>query len=251
MHTPAAATALRSFGARALAFFLHEFRQVLPPTIFFAVGFTIIVFTQQLILAEYEIAFSGYLLAVVMALVVGKAVLVADKMPFLRRFDHAPLIAPILFKTLVYWVFVFIARLLEALVHYLVETGGVSGFGVHLAEHFSWHRFLYVQTWILVLFLLYCTAAEVAALLGDGELARIFFRYRPTELRRTRRERARALARLSALGRRHPAAAFRDPGSPLHAETVALIASLAVDAEATDAPRSGRSEPASRADGPP
>jgi hypothetical protein len=39
--------------------------------------------------------------------VAGKAVLVADKMPFMRRFDGAPLIQPILFKTVVYWAFVF------------------------------------------------------------------------------------------------------------------------------------------------
>lgn len=37
----------------------------------------------------------------------GKAVLVAEKMPFMRRFDGAPLIQPILFKTVVYWAFVF------------------------------------------------------------------------------------------------------------------------------------------------
>jgi hypothetical protein len=220
----------RGLGRRAFAFFLQEFRQVLPPTIFFAVGFNIIVFTQRLILAEYMIEFSGYLVAVVMALVVGKAVLVADKMPFLRIFDHAPLIAPILFKTVVYWLFVFLARLLEALAHYVFETGGLGGFGTHMVEHFSWNRFLFIQTWILVLFLLYCTAAEVAGLLGDGELARIFFRYRPTALRRTRRERARALVRLAALGRRHTAADFRDPDSDVHKETVALIEALASDA---------------------
>jgi hypothetical protein len=238
MHTTATGEAPRSFGARALAFFLHEFRQVVPPTIFFAVGFNLIVFTQRLILAEYMIEFSGYLVAVVMALVVGKAVLVADKMPFLRRFDHSPLIVPILFKTVVYWAFVFIARLLEALVHYLFETGGVLGFGGHVADHFSWNRFLFVQTWILVLFLLYCTAAEISGLLGDGELFRVFFRYHPTELKRTRRQRARALVRLAALGRRHTAADFRDPDSAVHKETVALIEALAKDA--ADQPRPAR-----------
>lgn len=238
MHTPTHGAAPRSTGARVLAFLVHEFRLVLPPTIFFAIGFNIIAFTQHLILAEYMIDVSSYLLAVVTALVVGKAVLVADKMPFLRRFDHSPLIAPILFKTLVYWSFVFIARLLEAFIHYVVDTGGIAGFGAHMVEHFSWNKFLFVQTWILVLFLLYSTAAEVAGLLGDGELFRIFFRYQPTELKKTRRQRARALVRLSALGRRHTAAAFRDPTNPVHIETMALIDALAADASRTP-PRPG------------
>jgi len=34
------------------------------------------------------------------ALVVGKSVLVANAMPFLRRFDTAPIIQPVLFKTI-------------------------------------------------------------------------------------------------------------------------------------------------------
>lgn len=227
MTTTHEAAGHRSFAAKAFALFLHEFRLVLPPTIFFAVGFTLIVFTERLVLAQYMIEFSGYLIAVMMALVVGKAVLVADKTPILRRFDHAPLIVPILYKTFVYWVFVFIARLLEEMVSHTIETGSPIGFIHHIVEEFSWNRFLFVQIWILVLFLLYTTAAEVASLLGDGELGRIFFRYRPTELKRTRRERIRALVRLSDLGRRHGAAELRDPASPAHAEAMRLVTELA------------------------
>jgi hypothetical protein len=48
------------------------------------------------------------MLATTMALVVGKAVLVANVLPFLHRFDTAPLIRPILFKTIVYWAVVFL-----------------------------------------------------------------------------------------------------------------------------------------------
>ena len=70
----------------------HEFRQVLPPTIFFFVGFNFIVFTTNLLVADYAIAVSSFMLATLAALVVGKAVLVANAMPFLRRYDRAPLI---------------------------------------------------------------------------------------------------------------------------------------------------------------
>lgn len=52
------------------------------------------------------------------ALVVGKAVLVANRLPFINHYDRASLIWAILFKTGVYWVFVFLARLLERLVHF-------------------------------------------------------------------------------------------------------------------------------------
>ena len=34
----------------------------------------------------------------------GKAVLVVDNLRFMRRFDGAPLIQPILFKSAIYWL---------------------------------------------------------------------------------------------------------------------------------------------------
>jgi hypothetical protein len=71
------------------------------------------VLTTNLILADYLAAFGNFMLATAAALVVGKAVLVTNALPFLRRYDRAPLIQPILFKTVVYWAVVFIARLLE------------------------------------------------------------------------------------------------------------------------------------------
>ena len=83
---------VQRIGARIL----HEAREALPPTIFFFVGFNFIVFTTNLLLADYAIAVSNFMLATVAALVVGKAVLVANTMPYVRRYDRAPLIQPIL-----------------------------------------------------------------------------------------------------------------------------------------------------------
>jgi hypothetical protein len=94
---------------------LHELREILPPTVFFFFGFNFVVLTTNLILADYLVAFGNVMLATAGALIVGKAVLVTNAMPFLRRYDRAPLIQPILIKTLVYWAIVFLARLLDAL----------------------------------------------------------------------------------------------------------------------------------------
>src|SRR5215471_19718427 len=81
----AAAPAPAGFVHRAGAFFLHEFLEMLPPTIFFFVGFNLIVLTTNLILADYSVAFAGFMLATAAALVVGKSVLVANAMAVLRR----------------------------------------------------------------------------------------------------------------------------------------------------------------------
>src|SRR6516165_10768214 len=86
----AAEPALGSRVRRAGAWFLHELGEIIPPTIFFFIGFNLIVLTTNLILADYALAFGNFMLATAAALVVGKAVLVADEMPFLGRYDRAP-----------------------------------------------------------------------------------------------------------------------------------------------------------------
>ena len=138
----------RRIGARLL----HEVREALPPTIFFFVGFNFIVLTTNLLVAQYLVAVSNFMLATMAALVVGKAVLVANKMPLLRRYDRAPLIQPILFKTAFYWVVVFFARLLERFVHFVFEGNPSADFISYLVTTFSWHRFSAISLWILVLF---------------------------------------------------------------------------------------------------
>jgi len=93
------------------------------------------------------------------ALVVGKAVLVANATRSIRRYDRAPLIRPILFKTVFYWAAVLVARLLEHWIRFwLVEHHPLGTFLPHMIATFDWHRCIAIQLWIFVLFLIYETA---------------------------------------------------------------------------------------------
>jgi hypothetical protein len=234
MSTNALDTVTPSRWAKLGSSLLHEFREVVPPTVFFFVGFNLVLFTKRLFLEQYLIAYTGFLVATTGALIIGKVVLVANKMPFLRRFDYAPLAYPILFKTVVYTGLVFVARLLELLVHYLVNSGELGGgrFVEHLLGEFSWSRFIAIQLWIFVLFLAYVTASELNALLGDGELFRIFFTRRSTALKSARRARIRLLTRLSRLTDAYPIPVLEDPQSAPHRELVTILRSLAPGNEA-------------------
>ena len=160
--------------SRVITFVIKEFEEIVPPTLFFVAGFNIIVITTQLVLDDYFVQIGSFLIATATALVVGKAVLVANALPFLRRFDRAPLIQPIMFRTLVYFTVVFVVRFLEKIVEYWFGGGTLAAIPEYMTEHFSWHRFAAIQIWIFVLFLIYVTATELNTLFGDGELSKIF-----------------------------------------------------------------------------
>ena len=213
---------------RVGAFLLREFLDILPPTIFFIIGFNLIVLTTNLILADYGAQFASFMLATAGALIVAKALLVANAMSVIRRYDRAPLIRPILFKTVFYWAAVFIARLLEHWIEYLLSRDYVfGGFLKNEIAAFSWHRFIAVQLWIFVLFLVYVTASEFNRLFGHGELRRILFTYRPSELQLNRRERIHELVRLGKLADAHSLDELRDPASSAHAQLVDIVQRLA------------------------
>src|SRR5271165_6596469 len=211
----------------ALAFFVKEFKEMLPPTIFFAVGFNLILLTTQLILDDYGAQFASFMLATAAALVIGKSVLVANALPFLSRYDTEPLIWPVLYKSAFYFVVVFVVRFLEKLIEYLAPGGALAGIPDYVATHFTWHRFLAIQIWILVLFLIYTFITELDKLFGDGELYRILFTWRSSDLKLIRRQRIRTLTKLSRLTEAHTSDELRDPAAPAHAELVALLRALA------------------------
>jgi hypothetical protein len=217
----------RSFWHRALAWCVGEMTHVLPPTLFFFSGFTLLSWTKRLLLQEQHIEFSGFLVATTAALVVGKAVLVTDHMPCMRRFEGAPLLQPILFKAAIYSACVFLVRIGEGLLHFLHGGGALVDFPQHLIDRFSWPHFLTIQVWLMVLFLVYVTIHELNGLFGDGELYRLFFRWRSSQAKLTRRLRIRLLTRLSRLTEANTIEAFSDPRSRAHTELVEIIRALA------------------------
>jgi hypothetical protein len=229
-HTEASAGragALFTLPRRIGAWILHELRGALPPTIFFFVGFNFIVLTTNLLVADYAVAVSNFMLATLAALVVGKAVITANAMPFLKLFDRAPLIQPILFKTAVYWVAVFLARLAERFVHFSIDGNRPWDFAAYLMSGFSWDRFIAISLWIFVLFLIYVTASEFSQLLGPAEMRRLLFAYRPSELQLNKRQRARELMRLNRLADEHAVDELRDPSHAAHHKLVEIVERLA------------------------
>src|SRR5258707_7034422 len=138
--------------SHVLAFLVKELKELLPPTVFFAISFNLILLTTQLILADYFVHFLSFMLATIGALVVGKSVLLAYALPFFSRFDRATMIQTVLFKTVVYWAVVFLVRFLEKLVEYWFSGGSPCRGSQYVADQFTLHRLAPLPILIFVLF---------------------------------------------------------------------------------------------------
>jgi hypothetical protein len=110
----------------------------------------------------------------VAALVLGKAVLIADLLPFINRYPDKPLVYNVAWKTTIYFVIAMLVHYLERLVDFWRETGGFIAGNHKLLAQIVWPHFWAIQIFLLVLILMYCTMREFVRVLGAQRVRQIF-----------------------------------------------------------------------------
>src|SRR4029450_11728875 len=80
----------------------EEFEALLPPTIFFFVALHMVALIRVLMLKGTGIVLGTSVSVTLMALILGKAVLLADMLPFINRYPTKPLIYNVVWKTAIY-----------------------------------------------------------------------------------------------------------------------------------------------------
>ena len=153
----------------------HEFYEVVPPTIFFLITFHIVVLDRALMLREYGLRLSSVAAATVMALLVAKVVLIADKLPFINRFPAKPLIYNVVWKTLIYLVVAGFIHYLERLYDFSRQARGIVAGQDKLMAEIIWPHFWAIQMILFILILAYCTTRELVRVIGKDKVLRIFF----------------------------------------------------------------------------
>src|SRR6267378_4924666 len=153
----------------------EEFFALLPPTIFFFVALHIVAFVHALMLKRTGIAPSTSISIAVAALILGKAVLIADMLPFINRFPHKPLIYNIAWKTVIYLLLSAVIHYLERLIDFWRETGGFVAGNQKLLSEIVWPHFWAIQIILFVLIAMYCTMHELVRVIGKEKVLRIFF----------------------------------------------------------------------------
>ena len=103
------------------------------------------------------------------ALIVGKAILIVEKLPISRWFSTR-LIYNIFWKTLLFGIVTMAFRFIEELIPLLREHEGFVVALRHLSEETSWALFWGVQMWLFNLLFMYCLAADIARTIGTGQV---------------------------------------------------------------------------------
>ena len=153
----------------------EEFFALLPPTIFFFVALHIVAFVRVLMLKGTRISPLSSMSIAVAALILGKAVLLADLLPMVNRFPNKPLIYNVAWKTLIYLVMSALIHYVERLVDFWRQTGGFVAGNQKLLSVIIWPHFWAIQIILFVLIAMYCTMHELVRVIGRQMVRRMFF----------------------------------------------------------------------------
>jgi hypothetical protein len=152
-----------------------EFEELLPPTIFFFVVLHLVAILRVLMLQGTGIALGTSVSITVAALILAKAVLIADLLPLINRYPDKPLAYNIAWKTAIYVLIAIVLHYLERLFDFWREAGGLVAGNQKLLAEIVWPHFWAIQILLVVLILMYCTIREVIREIGADEMRKMFF----------------------------------------------------------------------------
>ena len=153
----------------------EEFFEVLPPTIFFFVMLHIVSIVRVLLAKGATFQPLTTVSIAVAALILGKAVLIADLLPAINRYPNRPLIYNVMWKTVIYWLIAALIHYLERLLEFSRQAGGIVAGNEKLLAEIVWPHFWAIQIILFVLILMYCIGRELVRVIGRDRALRLFF----------------------------------------------------------------------------
>jgi hypothetical protein len=153
---------------------IHELTAYWINVAYLAWFFSVFAWYRRLVLAEYDISYLNYGVALIEALILAKVILLGDALRIGKRMEGKPLIYAALYKTLIFalWVAAFkiVERTLAGLFHGKGLAAGIieirdAGMDAMLAESLV----------VLCAFVPFFAFRELAQVLGAGRMRELFF----------------------------------------------------------------------------
>ena len=159
----------------------HELVEYWINVIYLTLVFAAFTQYRRLLLAAYDITYTNYWIALIEALILAKVIMIGAVFRLGRllghRLEQKPLIYPILYKTVVFTLFVGVFTLIEHMIKGLWQGKGLTG---GLVEFFAKgpYEFLAGSLVVFVAFIPFFGVKELGRVLGEEKIRFLLFRSR-------------------------------------------------------------------------
>jgi hypothetical protein len=157
--------------------FLREFTEYWANVLYMALVFSAIIFYRRLVLAHYEIYLDDYFSGVIKALVIAKVVMIGAFLRISRKFEHKPLIYPVLYKAALFTIWVMFFDIAEiyigSFIHNLSFTDSYFELETHVSKVWLGGALL-----IFFSFIPFFAFKELMRVLGKEKVRELFLQKR-------------------------------------------------------------------------
>ncbi|MDX2316439.1 MAG: hypothetical protein QNL90_20465 [Gammaproteobacteria bacterium] len=158
-----------------------EIKTVGVTTLFFAVWFSVLLLLKWLVLAEYNIAYYSFSIALVGALILAKVVLVLEMVPLDTWLRNRSALVHVVLRTGLYGLGVLVVLLLEKAFEMRHEHGGFGSSLVQVIRHQDIPHVLAAAIGVTGALLVFNVLMVLRRHLGDRGLLRLFLSPLPEE----------------------------------------------------------------------
>ena len=113
---------------------IEEFKLYWIIALYLALLFGTFMVYRRLILAEFGVTYLNYGFAIVQALIIGKVILIGDAFRIGKRFEHLPLAVSVVYKSIVFSLFVMAFGVLEHVVEGLFHKEGAGEIATNITK---------------------------------------------------------------------------------------------------------------------
>ena len=159
---------------KALTFIKKEIFEMLPPTIYAFLVFSIVVFARSLMGDSSGLAMTTYTAALIAALIYGKSVLIADALPLFKWFKNR-MVMNVIWRTLLYMCIILLFQFLEELIPLWSKYGDFNTALSNFNEEVVWLRFWATHIILLLFISFYCFSTALITVIGHEKFVNVFF----------------------------------------------------------------------------
>lgn len=158
------------------SFWKRELKEILAVSSTFYVLFVMFVIMKKAMLVQYDIQIYGMGTALIGSLIIGKVVVIFDKLSITSKMDDRPKIYQVIFRSLIYLIgyslFIFIEHIIKGLINGHPFSESVS----HSFHYIKGSDFLSSLVVVFIAFLFFNTFWAIRHSVGAKALYHLFFK---------------------------------------------------------------------------
>lgn len=155
--------------------FFSEFTEYLYNFAYMAIIFSAIILYRRLVLAHHGIFLEDYFLGVIKAFVIAKVVMIGAFLRISRKFEHKPLVVPVLYKALLFTIWVMLFDVVEIYIKTLFINPDLMQALIEIKSHLTivW---LGGAMLIFFIFIPFFAFKELVRVMGKEKIQELFLK---------------------------------------------------------------------------